>query len=212
MRLILIRHGQTPDNVGGFLGTAVPGPGLTGLGLEQAAAIPSALLTEEIGAIFVSTMVRTHFTAAPLAESLGLSVNVRAGLRELAAGELEMRNDRAAIDTYISTLVGWVDGDRSVRIPGSESGHEAFERFDSVVVEAAALGHETVAIVSHGAMLRYWIAAVAANVTAAFVADNFIHNTGVVVVVGNPTNGWLVESWLGEKSFGPARPRVAIFE
>ena len=32
MRLLLIRHGQTPSNVLGLLDTAVPGPGLTDLG------------------------------------------------------------------------------------------------------------------------------------------------------------------------------------
>lgn len=208
MRLILVRHGQTPDNVGGFLGTTVPGPGLTGLGLKQAAAIPGALAGEEIGAIFVSTMIRTHLTATPLSEHLALPLNIRDGLRELDAGDLEMRNDRPSVDTYISTLVNWVDGDRSVRITGAESGHEAFERFDTVVTEIASLGHETAVIVSHGAMLRYWIAAVAENVSAAFVAENFIHNTGVVIMVGNPTDGWHLDSWLGEKKSAP----VAVFE
>jgi release factor glutamine methyltransferase len=38
VRLLLIRHGQTPSNVLGLLDTAPPGPGLTDLGVEQAAA------------------------------------------------------------------------------------------------------------------------------------------------------------------------------
>jgi probable phosphoglycerate mutase len=198
MRLILIRHAQTPDNVEGVLGTTVPGPGLTELGFEQAASLPLALADETIDAIFVSTMVRTQLTAGPLSERLGLPLMIRAGLRELSAGHLEMRGDRPAIDTYISTMVGWVDGDRSVRIPGAESGDEAFERFDQVVREADSLGHETVVMVSHGAMLRYWIAAAGTNVSARFIAQNFIHNTGVVIMVGNPRDGWQAESWLGQ--------------
>lgn len=32
MRLLLIRHGETPTNVGYLLDTAVPGPGLTEIG------------------------------------------------------------------------------------------------------------------------------------------------------------------------------------
>jgi len=199
MRLILIRHAKTPDNVMGVLGTTVPGPGLTELGVEQAAALPDTLADETIGAIFVSTMIRTQLTAGPLSESLALPLVIRGGLRELSAGQLEMRGDRPAIDAYISTMVGWVDGDRSVRIPGAESGDEAFERFDQVVQEADTLGHETVVIVSHGAMLRYWIAAAADNVSGHFIAQNFIHNTGVVTMVGNPRDGWQLESWLGAK-------------
>ena len=42
MRLILIRHGETPSNVRGSLDTSLPGPGLTDLGQEQAEAIPAA--------------------------------------------------------------------------------------------------------------------------------------------------------------------------
>ncbi|POC80683.1 histidine phosphatase family protein, partial [Vibrio vulnificus] len=43
MRLILIRHGQTESNVHRLLDTAMPGPGLTELGQQQAAGLVSAL-------------------------------------------------------------------------------------------------------------------------------------------------------------------------
>lgn len=67
MRLLLIRHGQTPANVRGELATARPGPGLTALGRRQALAIPDAVAGEQIAAIYVSPLVRTGETAAPLA-------------------------------------------------------------------------------------------------------------------------------------------------
>lgn len=65
MRLLLVRHGQTPSNVEFLLDTAVPGPGLTALGERQAAALPEALADEDIEALYVSTLVRTQLTAAP---------------------------------------------------------------------------------------------------------------------------------------------------
>ena len=43
MRLLLIRHGQTPSNLKFLLDTAVPGAALTELGERQAAALPEAL-------------------------------------------------------------------------------------------------------------------------------------------------------------------------
>jgi len=55
MKLWLIRHGQTPSNVLGLLDTAVPGPGLTDLGVEQAAAIPGALHDQSLTAVFASS-------------------------------------------------------------------------------------------------------------------------------------------------------------
>ena len=74
MRLLIIRHAQTPANVRGELDTAHPGPGLTQLGTLQAGRIPAALAHEPIEAIFVSTLVRTRLTAHPLAGSLGLEL------------------------------------------------------------------------------------------------------------------------------------------
>ncbi len=67
MRLLLIRHGQTPANVHGILDAEVPGPGLTELGQRQAEALPTALADRGIERLFVSSMLRTQLTAAPLA-------------------------------------------------------------------------------------------------------------------------------------------------
>jgi probable phosphoglycerate mutase len=91
MRLLLIRHGQTPANVLGQLDTARPGPGLTELGARQAAEIPDALANERVDALVASTLLRTQLTAAPLAGARGLEVEVRPGLHEIEAGDLESR-------------------------------------------------------------------------------------------------------------------------
>jgi broad specificity phosphatase PhoE len=62
VRLLLIRHGQTPGNVLGQLDTAHPGPGLTELGEHQAEALSRALANERIHALYASTLVRTQIT------------------------------------------------------------------------------------------------------------------------------------------------------
>ncbi|MCV9993183.1 histidine phosphatase family protein [Paeniglutamicibacter sp. ZC-3] len=110
MRLILIRHGQTTSNVGHHLDTGEPGASLTDLGREQARALPAALAATTIEAIYASTLLRTQQTAAPLAAALGLEVGIRAGLREIPAGTLEMANDEASIEAYLSVAFGWADG------------------------------------------------------------------------------------------------------
>ncbi|MBM7026534.1 histidine phosphatase family protein [Clavibacter zhangzhiyongii] len=201
MRLILIRHGQTPSNVDGVLGTRIPGPGLTELGREQAARLPGTLRGERIGALYVSTMRRTHETAAPLAEALDLAPVERAGLREIAAADLEMRGDRAAVMEYLDTMIRWVAGEDELRLAGGETGREFAARFDAVVAEAEASGHDTVAIVSHGAAIRCWTGMRARGLDAAFVADHALENTGVVVLEGSGRD-WVLESWEGEPASG----------
>nr|MCW2728195.1 histidine phosphatase family protein [Aeromicrobium sp.] len=198
MRLILIRHGQTPANVAGILESTVPGPGLTDLGQQQAEELVEALSGDTIDALFVSTMIRTHLTAAPLVAARGLEPIVRAGLREIAAGDVEGNTDEASVHQYVSTLMTWCAGHLDVRMPGGETGEEVIARFDEVVAEAEALGVASVALVSHGAMIRAWCAARTSNVDLEFVSTHYVVNTGIVVVEGSSAHGWEVTAWLGE--------------
>lgn len=198
MRLLLVRHGQTPSNVDWVLDTAVPGPGLTSLGERQAAALPEALAGEDIDALYASTLVRTQLTAAPLAGERGLDVLVRDGIRELGAGDLEMvSGDSLKGELYMKTVFAWAAGDTELRMPGGESGAEALARYDSVIEEAADLGVGTVAMVSHGAAIRMWTAARADNVDVTFAAARPLANTGVVILDGSPSLGWTVLTWAG---------------
>ncbi|MFJ8494940.1 histidine phosphatase family protein [Streptomyces sp. NPDC094038] len=198
MRLLLIRHGQTPTNVDFLLDTAVPGPGLTALGEQQAAALPEALAGEDIEALYVSTLTRTRLTAAPLAAARGLEPVVRDGIREVFAGDLEMLPGHSGRgEEYMRTVFAWAAGDTAPRMPGGEAGDEVLGRYDAVVAEAAASGAGTVAMVSHGAVIRLWTAARADNVDVPYAASRLLANTGVVILEGSPADGWKALSWEG---------------
>ncbi|GAA3098234.1 histidine phosphatase family protein [Streptomyces echinatus] len=198
MRLLLVRHGQTPSNVDHLLDTAVPGPGLTPLGEAQAAALPEALAGEDIEALYASTLIRTQRTAAPLAAARGLDVVVRDGIRELSAGDLEMVPGHTPEgERYLRTVFAWAAGDTALRMPGGESGEEALARYDAVIAEAAASGARAVVMISHGAAIRVWTAARAGNVGVAFAAARPLENTGVVILEGSPSAGWQALTWEG---------------
>ena len=198
MRLILVRHGQTRSNLGRLLDTGRPGADLTDVGRGQAAALIEVLAAERIEAIYVSTLARTQQTAAPLSAALGLDVQIREGVREVSAGQLEMLGDDASVATYLDTVFAWSDGDLGLRMPGAESGAEVFARFDDVVTEVAELGVAAAVIVSHGAVIRSWTASRVGNVTTEYVARNPLANTGVVVVDGSPRDGWRALTWDGD--------------
>jgi probable phosphoglycerate mutase len=197
MRLHLVRHGQTPSNVAYLLDTLEPGPGLTELGHRQAAALPRVLGDAGIEAIWVSTLVRTHLTAAPLAQHLGLTPREHAGLREISAGSLEMADDDASAQKYLSVALGWAEGAVDVRMPGGEDGVEALGRFDAAIEEVAASGAGTAAVFSHGAMIRVWAAARCPGVGRDLAAHAPLSNTGAVVLAGEP-GAWRLESWHAE--------------
>ncbi|MET4003295.1 MULTISPECIES: histidine phosphatase family protein [Arthrobacter] len=206
MRLILIRHGQTPNNVRSLLDTAVPGPGLTQLGELQAAAVPEAVAKHNIDALYISNLTRTALTAAPLAAVRRLSPVVRDGLREISAGNLEMKGDKASVEAYLSALKSWLSGDLSVRMPGADTGFDVLERFDAVVEEAAA-AHQSVAMVSHGAMIRFWAGHRGVNLDWSDPKYYDLSNTGIVTLDGEPTGstapgGWRLASWHGAPAGG----------
>ncbi|WP_120520342.1 histidine phosphatase family protein [Arthrobacter celericrescens] len=195
MRLLLIRHGQTPGNVLGQLDTAFPGPGLTELGERQAAALPEALADEAIEAIYTSTLLRTQVTAAPLARALGLEPVVLDGVHEIEAGSLEKKTDHESHMRYMGTVFAWSDGNLEVRMPGAFTGHDFFERFDASVNKVAAAGHATAVIVSHGAAIRCWAGRRAEDIDTLFAETHQLPNTGIVVLEGDPDSGWSVLHW-----------------
>lgn len=196
MRLLLIRHGQTPHNVMGALDTAYPGAGLTPLGEAQAAAIPDALREHRVSRVYASSRVRTQLTAAPLARRRGLEVVVRDGLEEIAAGDLEMLSDAASVQAYAGCVGEWLHGALDRRMPGGTTGLEFYERYDAAlraIVEDHA-PDDTVAVVSHGAAIRAYTA-LATALDPAVSMELRIMNTGMSVLDGDHATGWTMTRW-----------------
>ncbi|WP_374690078.1 histidine phosphatase family protein [Frankia sp. AvcI1] len=212
MRLMLLRHGQTPSNVAGALDTGRPGAALTALGHAQARRLPDALRGETISAIYASVLVRTQLTAAPLAEARGLGVGVVEGIEEIAAGELELRSDRTSIATYLDVNAAWIHGDLDRAMPGGQNGHLFVARYDTAIANiAAAHGeHDAILLVSHGSAIRTWVGIRVGD--GGSVEDRWLANTGMVTLEGDSSTGWNLVQWHGEPLGGSAPPDVAAHD
>jgi broad specificity phosphatase PhoE len=210
VRLLFIRHGQTPSNVAGELDTAYPGAGLTSLGLAQAAAVPAALADERITGIYATPLLRTQLTAAPLAEARRVEVEICDGLEEISAGDYEMRRDGRAVHTYGECLATWMHGDLDYRMPGGRSGNAFISRYDDAIRRIVS-DHEvtdSVVIFSHGAAIRVYTA-VRAGLDPAVAIELRIANTGLAALKGDPETGWTLQRWttvpLGGRELEDAR-------
>ncbi len=197
MRLLLVRHAQTASNVGRALDTAIPGAALTDLGHEQAARLVARLAGEHLDTVAASPLMRARQTAEPVAAARGLAVLTLDGLREIAAGELEMQTSARAIESYRGVIAAWATGALEVVMPGGSSGHEFFGRFDEAVRTLEDAGTRTVAV-SHGAAIRTWIAARCLGVDAAMVSRRALANTGAAIVEGSTCTGWQLIDWIEE--------------
>lgn len=195
MRLLLVRHGQTPSNVIHALDTDMPGADLTPLGRRQAEGLVERLADERIDALYASPLRRAQQTAAPLARDRGLEIVAREGIRELRAGDLEMRDDSESVQLYLKTVMAWAAGQTDLPMPGGQTGEEALTRYDEVIEEIAASGAEYATVISHGAAIRTWAAARALNVDAAYAARRPLENTQTVTLTGDPRSGWTVTHW-----------------
>jgi len=90
--ILLVRHGESRAAVHGEPFPLVDGQGdpeLAPDGREQAAQVGERLRHHRVAAIYVTSLRRTHETAAPLAGHLGLTPIVEPDLREVHLGEWE---------------------------------------------------------------------------------------------------------------------------
>nr|WP_129582521.1 histidine phosphatase family protein [Actinomyces bouchesdurhonensis] len=121
MKIVLVRHGQTPANRLGALDTVRPGLGLTVEGMVQASRLAQRWEVEVAAPptlIALSGLHRTRLTAAPLAARYGLTPLVCPGIRELRSGQ----EDRGAADRGVPTATALVltfDGTWEDLAPGT---------------------------------------------------------------------------------------------
>ena len=147
--LLLIRHGENEYVKTGKLAGRLPDVHLNERGQKQAIELAEALANAPIKAIYSSPMERARETAAPLAEKLGLELQIRPGLVETGIGEWAGQELKT-----LSKLPEWKTVQNSpsrFRFPEGESFVECQTRLVTEI-EAIARAHadnEVIACVSH---------------------------------------------------------------
>ena len=148
--VLLVRHGASAAAVDGELFPLVDGhgdPPLSSLGLEQAEQVARRLGSVAVDALFVTTLTRTHQTAAPLARRLGLDPVVVPQLREVLLGEWEGGVFRINVQAGHPLALRMQQEERWDVIPGAEP----MEAFAARVAEGlrtvvAATGPDATAV------------------------------------------------------------------
>ncbi|WP_354697849.1 hypothetical protein DSM112329_03499 [Paraconexibacter sp. AEG42_29] len=157
--VVLLRHGATIDAVPGQPFPLTPDghgdPPLSPLGETQAAAACARLAADPPSLIAVTTLRRTHQTAAALVAATGLEPLVVPELREVHLGEWEAGEWRIRMASADPIALRVLTEQRWDVIPGGESS-EAFGRRVRAGVQAVATaagpGKRAVAVV-HGGVI-----------------------------------------------------------
>jgi probable phosphoglycerate mutase len=147
--LLLIRHGENEYVKTGKLAGRLPEVHLNERGQKQAAELAESLANAPIKAVYSSPLERARETATPLAEKLGLTVEIRPGLMETGIGEWAGQELKV-----LGKLPEWKTVQNSpsrFRFPGGESFVECQTRLVSEIETLVALHkpEEVIAVVTH---------------------------------------------------------------
>jgi broad specificity phosphatase PhoE len=198
-RLVLVRHGQSLGNVDKRLDTRPPGAPLTDLGHEQARRFAQNW-HHPVGMIAHSTALRAMQTATEIGEQVGMAIDHLEGIHEVQVGELENRNDEAAIREFEAIYERWQMGELDVPMPGGETGQQVLDRYLPAITQLR-LRHlddhgwkGDIVVASHGAAIRL-VAAVLAGVDGSFVLEHHLANTESVVLSPITDGRWSCVQW-----------------
>jgi probable phosphoglycerate mutase len=171
--LLLIRHGESMPAIPGENFPMKDGhgdPALHPNGHDQARAVGERLRHEPLSAIYVTTLQRTHQTAAPLAAHLGLEPRIEADLREVSLGDWDggLYRIKAAEDApefqRAKARQEWGE------IPGAETTAQLQTRVRAGLLRIAqAHPDERVAVFVHGGVIGAALAVASGCEPFAFV-------------------------------------------
>ncbi len=200
--MTFVRHAESQANADGVIDTKVPGPHLSDpVGVAQAQAIANVLVGNGYDGIWASDMIRTQETAQPLADLLDKSISVRSGLHEIDAGVYEgsSEDDGWGRLGYAATPLLWTLGLRFATMPGSTDadGNVFQHRVADAVQDIYDSGQQNPVVFSHGATIMFWTLMNVDNPDLFLLFTHPLNNTSVVVIDGNPEDGWKLVNWDG---------------
>ena len=152
--IYFLRHGETTASLtGGYCGTL--DPELTPEGYQMAEDFAAAYKSSSWAAIFSSPQRRAVATAKPLCEAVGVRMQLKEGLREIAYGQWEGKSLEEVNHEFYNDYVRWL-ADPGWNAPtGGERGIDIVRRSSLVLAEIEqTCSTGNVLVVSHKATTR----------------------------------------------------------
>ena len=150
MKLILIRHGESEGNAGGFVQGRLDF-GLTSLGRAQAHATAERLRGLKVDRLVSSPLKRAFETASVFAGVVGLEIEPEPGLMEYDMGAASGLTGPQIREKFPEIMAAWGKGIRPT-FPGEE-GRDEFHARVAEVLRRYAGTRQTIAAVAHGGVI-----------------------------------------------------------
>ena len=155
--IYLMRHGESTSNVthiaSGKLNVA-----LTLNGMDQAKKAAAYLADKNIQRIYVSDLVRTHMTAQPTAELLGLEMETELGISEINLGHWEGLLVKDIEVLFPEEMKAWIEKVEDARRKGGETLNEVKLRMKNAMTKIAEDNpSKTILVTSHAIAIACFI-------------------------------------------------------
>ncbi|HAC63670.1 MAG TPA: histidine phosphatase family protein [Cyanothece sp. UBA12306] len=154
LTLYFLRHGETNYSLkGGYCG--VLDPDLTDHGQQMAEAFAQTYKSFPWSGIYVSPMKRTIATAKPLCDALGMSMQIKDGLKEMNFGDWEDQSPEWVKENHLDDYINWMTEPAWNPPTGGETAVEVASRAMLVISEIEAKHLDgNVLVVSHKTTIR----------------------------------------------------------
>ncbi len=154
LKIYFLRHGETTySQTGGYCG--ILDPELTAEGDEMAQDFAEAYQSVPWNAVYCSPMKRTIATAKPLCDAVGLTPQLRDGLKEIHYGEWEGKTQADVKENFSEDYVQWLTEPAWNPPTGGETAVQIASRASLVITEIQQnCADGNVLVVSHKATIR----------------------------------------------------------
>ncbi len=182
MLIFFVRHGLTDWNIQRrFQGTCdVP---LNEAGLEQAHVAASRCAQLGLERIYHGTLLRASATAQAIADAAGVPLIPCPGFNEVCLGAFQALNHEQAKAQYPEAYAQYFSDRVNAAPPGGESLLQVQQRALCALdeIERDAVGCTRIAVVSHGALLKTLLGAIA-GIPLEHFADYDVSNGSISVI------------------------------
>lgn len=190
--LILVRHGQTTQNVAG-IAQGWNDSELSELGRGQVQRLAERLASMSPTALYSSPLGRAMSTAQAIAAATGLEIVALDDLREMHYGGWEGRSFLDVRREDEELYQRWI-ADENATCPSGESHAGVRARMTRAFANIVSNGHERIIVVSHGTALR--IGATALLNIPVMSSNSFAQdNAAMNVFVQRKDGRWVLKHW-----------------
>lgn len=188
MKLVLVRHGVSEQNIGDMVSGGNSNPKLTAKGIENAQKISQHIDENKVDLVYSSPLTRAYETARLLTPNKSIQVDNRLKEMDFGAWDGSHANELRKDYPDAFDFMGMFNNNYAKYAANSESYDDIIRRTREFLKGLKQVGrHKTVLVVCHGVTIRGFLSAIFGLDTSEFTN---VANVGFSEVIFDEKNNW----------------------